>query len=229
MLLPCLHGCVDVGNEPRTRITGDLTVGGPGIVLFERGHVQLGTFERGAVIDANGHFEVDVPVGGPWGVHVYLDNYFYMPLEVQVAEGLDNPVEQPDIRWEIIRQGPAWGESGAQPLDMRSIAPIADTDLGDNPVVTDATVTEVAPGVWQLSMNAQDPNGDLSRQLLAMHAGTAIGLQLNAPAPPVEDNFPNGIYTATVYLPEDADPSAPWYFVAADHGCSNSPVIEVRP
>lgn len=219
--------CSDLGGHPRTGIVGQMTTG-PGVVFCERGHVQMGTFEKAGMVDADGHFEVDLAGAGPWGVHIYLDGFFYLPLEVEVRDGFLTPVEQLHIRWDIVRMGDVWTGSGAQPDDPRRLAPIPDPEPSDNPTIANPRVA-VASGVISVSMDVADPNRKLSRQVLAYDTATGEGKQLNPPSSPVDDNFPDGTYTGTFYLPAGADPDAEWIVVAANHGCSNSPVIHVRP
>jgi hypothetical protein len=219
--------CVDLGGAPRTAISGRVTIG-PGLVFLEKGHVQQGVFQRFGLIDEHGRFEVDVPSGGPWGVHLYFDDYFYLPLEVDVREDFVTPIQQPDIDWGIVRNGPTWGASGMQPDDANVLAPIPDDDLGDNPTLDGARVERVSEGRFQATVDIQDPNQNLSKQALLGNVETGEGIQLNPPAPPQDDNFPNGIYSATLFPPDDAGTEGAWWFVAADHGCSNSPILEAR-
>lgn len=224
--LSLLLGCVDFGGPTKTLVSGRLTVG-PGVIFLERGHVQQGIFERAGTIGADGRFSVELPAGGTWGVHLYVAGYFYLPLELDVRAGLNNPVEQPNIDWSTIRMGPAWGASGEQPPDPGELAPIPDTDPTDNPVIMNPAVHRVAPDTYQASVDAIDPNGTLSRQVLVFSGATGAGVALNPPAAPVDENYPNGTYQATIYLPAGADPAAPWYFVAANHGCSSSSIFQV--
>lgn len=220
-------GCVDLGGPPRTAVSGRVTIG-PGIVFLEKGHVQQGVFQRFGLIDRHGRFEVDVPSGGPWGVHLYFDDYFYLPLEVEVREDFVTPIQQPDIDWGTVRDGPTWGASGMQPDDANVLAPIPDDDLGDNPTLEAARVERLSAGTFRATVDITDPDVNLSKQELLGNVETGVGIQLNAPAPPQDDNFPNGTYSATLYLEDEAGTEGAWWFVAADHGCSNSPIQEVR-
>lgn len=223
--------CLDVGGAPMTGISGRVDRG-PGIVFFEKGHVQQGEFQLAAEISADGRFEIDLDPdhvgdrGGPWGVHLYMDNFFYLPLEVEVEEGYVTPIIQPNIAWQIVRQGAAWTGSGMQPPDPGLLAMIPDDNLADNPMLANWGIEDLGGGAVRAAVDIVDPTSDLSRQELLFHVPSGVGVQMNGPAPPVNDNFPNGRYEVILY---DLDPAGPWYFVAADHGCSNSPVVNFVP
>jgi len=195
---------------------------GPGIVVIERGNLYEGTYEKGGLIAADGSFEVELPTGGIWGVHLYAeDQAFYMPIEKNVLEGRVNVINQMDIDWDRF----GWWTNN--PEDPNILPFIPDDDMTDNPSIANASAVEVSPGTVMVSVDATDPNDDLSQQILVVGIGTDQGLQLNPPSAPIGGDYPNGTYTATVFLPEGADLSAGWMFVAADHGCSASAIIEV--
>lgn len=222
-----LSACLDLGGPPRTGVSGRVTIG-PGIVFLEKGHVQQGEFQRFGLIDERGHFQVDLPSGGPWGVHLYFDDFFYLPLEVQVQEDYITPIQQPDIDWGTVRSGPTWGASGMQPDDQNVLAPIPEDNLADNPALANARVERIAEGRFRATVDIADPDENLSKQELVGNVATGIGVQLNAPSPPENDNFPNGTYQVTLYMTDEEGLDSPWWFVAADHGCSNSPIQEIQ-
>ncbi|MBI2893434.1 MAG: hypothetical protein HYY06_07765 [Deltaproteobacteria bacterium] len=225
-----LAGCVDCGGAPQTGVFGQLTAG-PGAIFLEEGPVQQGEFKRFGVIGEDGRFRVSLPSAGTWGVHLYVEGYFYLPLQLEVREDFFTRIEQPAIDWSIVRNGPSWGSSGEQPVDPRILAAIPDDDPSDNPVLTNPTVQMIAAGRFEASVEVLDPNGDLSRQVLLGQEETGDGVQFNTPQglPVIEDNYPNGTYTVTRMPEEVADPHGAWYFVAADHLCSNSPILRVVP
>lgn len=222
-----LAGCFDLGGEPKTGVFGQLTVG-PGAVFLEKGIVQQGEFQRFGVIGEDGRFRVSLPSAGTWGVHLYVEGYFYLPLEIEVREDFFTRIEQPAIDWSIVRNGPSWGSSGEQPMDPRILAAIPDDDPSDNPVLANPTVTG-GDGRWDADVDIFDPNGDLSRQTLVGNEESGEGVMLNNETnlPVVNDNYPNGHYGVTQFL--EVSPQSTWYFVAADHLCSNSPIVRVIP
>lgn len=223
-----VSSCADLGVEPDTAVAGRLTVG-PGVVFIERGHVQQGVFKRAGLIDEDGRFAVELPAPGIYGVHTYVADYIYLPLEVEVGEGVITSIAQPAIAWQVFRNAGAWSVDGRQPSDISQLKPPPDTDQSDDPVIANPKVEFSPPDVIQLSLDVYDPDGNLSRQVLAYFPPTGDGIQLNAPAPPVNENYPNGTYTATFFVPEGADPMSPWVFVAADHFCSVSEILARRP
>lgn len=227
-----LAGCFDLGGEPRTGVFGQLTVG-PGAIFLEKGPVQQGEFQRFGVIDEDGRFRVALPSAGTWGVHLYVEGYFYLPLELEVREDFFTRIEQPAIDWSIVRNGPSWGSSGEQPPDPRMLAAIPDDDPSDNPVLASPTIHRNDQDLerWEATIDVFDPNGDLSRQVLLGNEETGLGVKFNSPVglPVIEDNFPNGTYRITTRTPWVISPHAAWYLVAADHLCSNSPIVRVIP
>lgn len=247
----CAAGCVDLGGDPHPGISGRVLLEpglvSAGLVFFEKGHVHEGEFKYFALMDDNGHFEIDLPrgSGGPWGVHLYFDDYFYLPLEVEVSEDFVTPIDQPDISWGTMRQGSSWSASGRQPDDGNLLGMIPDDVATDNPVLTNPTVRRVGAGLFEANVDIADPDWSpgfvgcfdeagisravcLSNQELLGNAATGIGIQLNGEAPAIDKNYPNGHYTAMLYVDDDVALGSDWWFVAADIGCSNSPVTRVR-
>lgn len=223
-----LAGCIDLGEEPKNGVTGKLNVG-PGVVFIERGPLYEGTFERAGVIDEDGNFDVILSSSGPHGFHAYVDEYIYLPIEVQVGEGRLTRVTQVLVAWEELCDMSGRCEWVEQPTESDILAPAVDDNLGDNPVITDPQVRRVRENTYEVTMNVEDPNGDLSNQLLVQHIESGTGVSLNPPGPVIDGNYPNGLYRAVVMLPEGSDPTSPWQFVAADHECNNSYIHEVTP
>jgi len=220
-------GCVDLGDGPHPGVSGRVTATN-GFVFLERGQVQLGTFERAGLIGPDGRFQVDLPVGGTWGVHLYFDDYFYLPLQVEVAEDAITPVEQPSIAWGIVRQGVSWAGSGIQPDDRGVLAMIPDDEASDNPSLQGASVALIGEDLFEATVDVFDPNEDLSRQILAGNSATGIGVALNPPSAPRENMYPNGTYHAVLPVPAEEADTGTWFFVAADHNCSNSALLRLE-
>ncbi|MEK6606568.1 MAG: hypothetical protein AABZ30_02805 [Myxococcota bacterium] len=227
MAVLLVASCADFGGEPDTAVAGRLTVG-PGVVFLERGSVQQGVFERAGRIREDGRFVVELPAPGTWGVHTYVADYIYLPLEIEVGSGFVTPVEQPAIAWQVFRAGRTWSVDGRQPADISLLEPPPDADPSDDPVISNPRIEFTPPDVIRLSLDVTDPDGNLSRQVLAYFTGMGDGIAMNAPASPINDNYPDGTYTATYLVPEGVDPTAPWVFVAADHFCSVSEILEAE-
>ena len=73
-------------------ITADGMVVASGAVALEKGELHNNAFLSGGAIGPDGTFKIPLPSGGPWGLHVYSENYIYFPLQVQIKEGVDNDV-----------------------------------------------------------------------------------------------------------------------------------------
>jgi hypothetical protein len=164
-----------------------------------------------------------------WGFHAYVEGYIYLPIQVEIGRGLPTTVTQSVVDWEMLcdRSGRCnWVE---QSHDARILSPEVDDDFSNNPVISNPRVQRAGAGIFQVSVDVHDPDGDLSNQILVHHIASGVGVQLNPPGPVVDGNRPNGTYTGTVLLPEDAPEDGPWQFLAADHECSNSDILEVMP
>ena len=221
-------GCLDLGDPPVTVMQGQL-VAGPGVVFAERGVLHEGSFELATTFAEDGHFEIPVSGDGLWGFHSYIEGYIYLPIQVNIGRGLPTTVTQSVVAWEPLcdRSGRCnWVE---QSQTVSILTPEVDTDPSDNPVITNPRVERAGAGIFQISLDVFDPDGDLSNQILVHHIASGTGSQLNPPGPIIDGNRPNGTYTGTVFLPEGAPEDGPWQFVAADHQCSNSRILEATP
>ncbi len=221
MLAPLLSGCVYLqyiglfpsGGTVEDSPTGKTIVAGvmvnerglplSGIVTLEQGKLFRGNFRRGGVVDSGGHFAVEVPDGGQWGLHGYADGYIYHPESITVVPGKINR-----YRW---------------------VLPV-DTDPGDNPTIRRITLTpDPAPGVTvTITVDAFDPRLRLSEQVLALNARTGDAFVLAPPdrprwGRPFEGKlYPNGTYRATYGpLPPGSEVND-WVFVLANEDCSIS-------
>ncbi|NOY89991.1 MAG: hypothetical protein GXP55_02190 [Deltaproteobacteria bacterium] len=221
-------GCVDLGHEPVTVMQGQLMTG-PGVVFAERGELWAGTFELATTFEEDGHFEIPVSGDGLWGFHAYLEGYIYLPIQVDIGRGLPTTVTQPVVDWEQLCDGFGRCNWVEQSTNAAILTPEVDDDPTDNPVISNPHVVRAAPGIFQVSLDVFDPNGDLSNQILVHHIASGIASQLNPPGPIVDGDRPNGTYTGTVLIPEDRPQGGPWQFLAADHQCSNSQILEVLP
>jgi len=221
-------GCLDLGAPPVTVMRGQLSAG-PGVVFAERGVLWEGTFERAGTFGEDGRFAIPVLGGGLWGFHAYLEGYIYLPIQTNIGEGLPTTVTQPMVAWEQLCDmfgRCVWVE---QSPNVTILTPEVDMDPTDNPVISNPTVVRRGSGLFQVSVDVFDPNGDLSNQILAHHMASGVAAALNPPGAIVDGNRPNGRYAGTVLIPEDAPQDGPWQFVAADHQCSNSHILVVEP
>src|SRR3989449_5926030 len=78
-------------GEARTAITGTVKSKAgqplPGLALLEKGEIHNNVWDRGVLVDANGHFTIELPEGGQYGLHVYASGYIYAPQAVRVEAG----------------------------------------------------------------------------------------------------------------------------------------------
>lgn len=225
LVLAATAGCFDLGSPPTTRVVGRLSVG-PGIVFMEKGIVHNGTFARSGLIDANGRFSIELPSGGPWGIHTYVDGYIYLPMQLQIVENQANRVRQEMVDWTYLCDSSMVCDWVPQTTTSDIITPARDPDPSDNPVIQNPMVEERGGGYYRVTVDVSDPNDDLGPQVLVAPGGTGDGYQLNPPGPVVDNRYPQGTYTLTPYVAH-IDRTTPWFFMVADNGCSNTPVVRV--
>ena len=227
-----LAGCVGSGDV-QTQVSGQM-VGddekpiGPGLVLIERGKVHEGTYEVGGVIDADGRFTIDLPSGGTWGIHIFHDKYTYLPAEFELEEHQQIVLTSPMIAWGVwldLTGLPTWPD---QPTDPALIRMPWDDNTADNPTLSNLKMTWLSNTLLEVSIDANDPDNDLSRMILAVNTATGAGYALNPPGPPSDKGFyPNGTYTLKVYAEaRDVPGESTWYFVVSDDLCNNSAILE---
>ncbi len=231
--LCALAACVGNGELPAT-LSGQIVGSndqplGPGLVLVERGKVHAGTYEGGALIDAEGKFSVPLPRGGTWGIHLFHNDYSYLPIELTIDAHQQVALTNLMVAWGVWTDQtgqPTWPD---QPDDTQLVRMPVDDTKTDNPVLSDIQMTYPNPAMLQISAKVFDPNGDLSRMVLVHDTATGAGYALNPPsAPDAKGRYPNGIYTLKLFLdPAHVPGKSVWYFVVSDNMCNNSPIIPV--
>lgn len=204
-----LAGGISCAEPVKEEISGPTTVsgevssaaGGPvaGVVLLEKGRLYGKGFRYGGLIDEEGRFSIALEEGGSYGIHVYATKHVYFPLGVEVEEGRDNHYT---------------------------------FSLPPNPAVAEAPVIskvvfEEQKDATVIRLTVEDPNGNLSHQVLGLNAATQEGLRLLPPkfVFPWTKTYPNGEYT--LRYQSGAAPVDPkqWYFIAADNRCYTSNVM----
>jgi cytochrome c5 len=181
-----------------TVITADGMVVASGVVALERGELHNNEFETGGVIGPDGTFKIPLPAGGRWGLHVYSEGYLYFPLQVRIKENEDNEV----------------------PV----VLPV-DGSRKDDPQLSDFRFEKSAQGRFRVRMTVRDGNDNLGPQMLAIDGANFKSYRLVPVGGDVADkkaNFPEGEYVS-VEINGDMDEldKSQWFFVAADHQCSN--------
>ncbi len=226
-------GCVGSGDL-ETTVSGQI-VGidnqflGPGLVLFERGLVHAGAYERGALIDDEGRFTIVLPEGGTWGIHLFRDEYQYLPMEVSLDDKRQIVLTSMMVSWGVwmdLSGRPTWPD---QPADQTLIRMPWDDTKADNPELLDVQMAYVGPDLLEITAEVIDPDGDLSRMILAHDHATGAGYALNPPGPPDgHGDYPDGTYTLKVYLDDRHEPGVSvWSFVVSDNLCNDSDILEL--
>jgi len=175
----------------------------PGLALLEKGEMHNNVWDRGALVEANGRFRIEVSSGGQYGLHIYSSGYIYSPNAVKVDSGTILEVNIVLVPEPTRANDPIVRRVGFFPWEAKQ-----------------GKVTFV-------KMDVSDPNGDLGPQVLAFDAAAG---RAYAMAPPrqmrdLKANFPNGVYQLEVDT--SAAPINPraWHFVVADHRCNATDIL----
>jgi len=175
----------------------------PGLVLLEKGEIHNNVWDRGAVVDAQGRFRIEVGSAGPYGLHAYASGYIYAPQAVKVEAGKTLEVQVVLVPELTRANTPVIRRVGFFPWDARQ-----------------GKVTFV-------KVDVTDPNNDLGPQVLAFNAamGRAYALEPPQAVRDLNANFPNGVYQLAVDTPATPLNPRDWHFVVADHQCNTSDIL----
>lgn len=182
-----------------------------GLALLERGEIHNNVWDRGALVDAQGRFRIEVAAGGQYGLHVYASGYIYHPQAIQVRPGQTLEVQIVLVPEPTRANTPVIRRVGFFPWEARQ-----------------GRVTFVKADVT-------DPNGDLGPQVLALNAATGRAYALDPPRPVrnLKADFPDGVYQLEVDTARGPLDPRHWHFVVADHKCNTSDILsfphEPRP
>jgi hypothetical protein len=184
-------------------ITADGKAVASGAVALEKGELHNNAFLAGGAIGSDGTFNIPLPSGGPWGLHVYSEGYIYFPLQVQIKAGVDN--------------------------DIPVILPV-DGNPADDPRIADIRFNKISDQVFQIKMRVEDPNNNLGPQMLAIDTKRFRSYRLVLQSGDLKDkkaDFPSGEYESPfIAQPLDKEELNDWLFVVADHQCSNGPIYD---
>ena len=197
------------------------------MVLFERGKVHEGAYEKGAWIDEQGRFVIELPKGGTWGIHIFRDDYQYLPLEIEIDDHQQVVLTSMMVSWGVwmdLTGLPRWPD---QPTDETLIGMPLDDNIKDNPILDSVTMTHAPGGLLEIEAMVRDPDKDLSRMVLAYDPTTGGGYALNPPAPPdAKGNYPDGKYSLKVFLDDKHVPGkSQWHFVVSDMMCNDTDIL----
>jgi hypothetical protein len=174
-----------------------------GLVLIEKGEIHNNVWHRGARVDADGRFRIELADAGQYGVHVYSSGYIYSPQAVRVESGKTLELSVVLVPAPSRANDPTIKRAGFFPWDARQ-----------------GKVTFV-------KLEVADPNDDLGPQVMAFNAvtGQAYAMQPPRRVRDLKANFPPGVYQIEVDTSGTPINPRAWYFVVADHQCNTSDIL----
>jgi hypothetical protein len=175
----------------------------PGLALLEKGEIHNNVWDRGALVDVQGRFRIEVASGGQYGLHLYASGYLYAPQAVKVDAGKTLEIQIVLVPEPTRANTPIIRKVGFFPSEARQ-----------------GQVTFVKADVT-------DPNSDLGQQVLAFNAVTGRAYAMDPPQKvrDLKANFPNGVYQVAVDTPGRPINPRDWHFVVADHQCNTSDIL----
>jgi hypothetical protein len=193
--------------EAQMVITGTVKSKGgqplPGLALLEKGEIHNNGWDRGARVDAQGRFRIEVASAGAYGLHVYSSGYIYAPQAIKVEAGKTLELQIVLVPELTRANTPVIAKVGFFPWEARQ-----------------GKLTFVKADV-------ADPNGDLGPQVLAFNAATGRVYAMDPPTRvrSLKANYPNGVYQLAVDTATSPINPRDWYFVVADHQCNTSDIL----
>lgn len=228
-LLSLITACVGSGELP-ARISGQIVGAdeqglGPGLILIEAGPVHDGAYILGRAIDESGRFTVDLPGGGTYGLHLFVDDYQYLPAEIEIADHQQIVLTSPMIAWGVWMDLTGEHSWPTQPDDATLTRMPEDEIVEDNPVLEGVQMAWEGD-VLQITAEVSDPDDDLSRMVLVHDEATGAGYGLNAPAPADDrGNYPQGTWSLTLFADDLHVPGeSRLCFVVSDNLCNDTPI-----
>jgi len=170
-----------------------------GLALLEKGEIHNNRWDRGTLVDATGHFRIELAEGGQYGLHVYSSGYIYKPNAVRVETGQTLEVEVVLVPEPTRANDPVIKSVAFGPREARTV----------------------------VKMEVSDPNGILGPQVLAFNAATGRVFALTPPhwVWSLKSNYPNGVYQLEVDTSRAPADPRDWHFVVADHQCNTTDVL----
>ncbi|MEW6571317.1 MAG: hypothetical protein AB1390_09120 [Nitrospirota bacterium] len=186
-------------------VTSDGKLATSGVVALEKGELHNNAFLVGGEIKPDGTFKIPLPSGGPWGLHVYSEKYFYFPHQIQVRENVNNEVP---------------------------VIFLVDNKPEDNPRISNIAFKKITEKVIRISARVDDPDGNLGPQMLAIDKKRYKAYRMIHEKGDLKDkkaNFPSGIYMSP-FIPVvlEEENLRDWLFVVADHQCNTSSILNAK-
>lgn len=180
-------------------VTSDNKVAASGVVALEKGEVHNNNFLVGGEVSPDGTFKIPLPAGGPWGLHVYSEGTFYLPLQIQAREGINNEVP---------------------------IVLLADPQAKDNPRISKIQFMKMTDQVLRVKMRVDQSDSNLGPQMVAVDKKRFRSYRMLPAQGDLKDKkakFPVGEYLSPfIPVPLDKEDLRGWLFVVADHRCNTS-------
>ena len=200
---------VALSSEVRaqTAITGTVKnkAGQPlsGLALLEKGEIHNNVWDRGAVVDGQGRFRIELAGGGQYGLHVYSSGYIYAPNAVKVEAGKTLEIQVVLVPEPTRANDPVIKKAGFFPWEARQ-----------------GKVTFV-------KLDVADPNDDLGPQVMAFNAaaGRVYAMEPPRKVRTLKANFPQGVYQLEIDTSQVPINPHDWHFVVADHQCNTTDIL----
>jgi len=175
----------------------------PGLALLEKGEIHNNVWDRGALVDANGRFTIELPEGGQYGLHVYASGYIYSPQAVRVETGKTLEVTVTLVPEPTRANDPVIKRAGFFPWEARQ------------------------GKVTFIKLEVSDPNDDLGPQVMAFDGARGRVYAMDPPRKVrnLKANFPQGVYQLEVDTSQAPINPRDWHFVVADHQCNTTDIL----
>lgn len=180
-------------------VISDGKIAASGAVALEKGELHNNNFLVGGEVNPDGTFKIPLPSGGPWGLHVYSEGTFYLPLQIQAREGINNEVP---------------------------VVLLVDPQAKDNPRISKIQFTKVTDQVLRMKMQVEQADANLGPQMIAVDKKRFKSYRMVPAQGDLKDKkakFPVGEYLSPfIPAPLDKENLRHWLFVVADHRCNTS-------
>ncbi|MDI6854297.1 MAG: hypothetical protein QME75_11925 [Deltaproteobacteria bacterium] len=172
-----------------------------GVFLIEKSRPFSRDYLWGGRVDDNGRFSIDVPEGGSYGLHLCATGYICHSAEVALKTGKINVFSF------------TLSPNAAEP---------------DSPRISGVNFVPTENGKRvTISLTVNDPNNNLSYQVIGINLKTRQVFIFSppAPVPPESRDYPNGLYTLQYIAAARPFAEKEWLFVAVDNRSYASPVV----
>lgn len=172
----------------------------PGLALLEKGELHNNKWHRGALVDREGRFRIELESGGQYGLHVYSSGYIYAPEPVKLETG--------------------------KTLEVNVVL-VPEPTRKNDPVIKKVAFEERPGKSPVVKLEVADPNKDLGPQVMAFNAATGRPYAMNPPKRVwnLKANFPEGVYQIETDAAGAKLNPRDWHFLVADHQCNTTDIL----